>query len=155
MSIFQNQSLVKLNGDALDPSLTNSSVVLIVNVASRCGFTKQYEEMVRLQSDFKDHDFLVLGVPCNQFGKQEPGTPEEIQEFCATTYGVNFPLLQKQDVNGSERSPLYDSLIGTGPDIVWNFEKFLVDRNGQVIKRFGPRISPTDSQIVTEINQAL
>lgn len=155
MSIFQNKSLLKLNGDVLDPSRINSTVVLIVNVASRCGFTRQYEDMVRLQSDYADKDFLILGVPCNQFGKQEPGNAEEIQSFCSSTYGVNFPLLQKQDVNGAERSTLYGSLVGSGPDITWNFEKFLVGRNGQVIKRFGPSVSPTDVQIVSEIDLAL
>ena len=131
---------------------------LIVNVASRCGLTPQYEGLVELQRRYADHGFSVVGVPCNQFAGQEPGTAEEIQTFCATTYGVDFPLTQKVDVNGDGRHPLYQALTPTADaaghhgDIRWNFEKFLVDADGRVAARFGPRVEPLDDAVVSAID---
>jgi glutathione peroxidase len=133
---------------------------LIVNVASKCGNTPQYAGLERLQERYADRGFTVLGVPCNQFGGQEPGTAEEIAEFCSTTYGVTFPLTEKVEVNGDHRHPLYDQLVdvadadGYTGDVRWNFEKFLVGPDGAVV-RFGPRTDPEDPSVVTAIEAAL
>ncbi len=112
-------------------------------MASKCGLTPQYTGLVRLQESFADRGFTVVGVPCNQFMGQEPGTAEEIQEFCSVTYGVDFPLLDKVDVNGDDRHPLYRALVGDGEDIKWNFEKFAINADGEVTARFAPRSSPS------------
>lgn len=136
-------------------------VGLIVNVASRCGLTPQYEGLVELQARYADRGFTVVGVPCNQFNGQEPGTAEEIKEFCATTYGVDFPLTEKVDVNGETRHPLYQALAATpdaeghSGDIRWNFEKFLISPDGEVIGRFGPKVQPLDDAVTTAIEAAL
>ncbi|MFD1934118.1 glutathione peroxidase [Nonomuraea mangrovi] len=141
--------------------LTGDRALLIVNVASRCGLTPQYTGLVKLQQEYGPRGFSVVGVPCNQFMGQEPGSAEEIQEFCATTYGVDFPLLEKTDVNGEARHPLYDQLTGTpdadgaAGDIQWNFEKFLVDREGTVVARFRPGVEPSDPAVVTAIEKLL
>ena len=135
--------------------------VLLVNVASRCGLTPQYEGLERLHERYADRGFTVLGVPCNQFGGQEPGTSEEIQEFCSATYGVTFPLTEKIEVNGDERHPLYTELTKTADaagedgDIQWNFEKFLIGSDGSVLKRFRPRTEPESSEVVEAIEAAL
>jgi glutathione peroxidase len=132
--------------------------VLIVNVASRCGLTPQYEQLERLHERYADQGFSVLGFPCNQFAGQEPGTAEEIAEFCSTTYGVTFPMFAKIEVNGPARHPLYAELVGTADDeghsgdVRWNFEKFLVDRAGAV-QRFAPQTAPLD--LVPQIETAL
>jgi glutathione peroxidase len=133
--------------------------VLIVNVASRCGLTPQYEQLEQLQEKYADQGFSVLGFPCNQFAGQEPGTAEEIQQFCSTTYGVTFPMFAKIDVNGPERHPLCAELVqtpdaGTGEagDIRWNFEKFLVRADGSV-QRFSPKTQPLD--LIPEIERQL
>lgn len=148
-----------LDGEPLEPETYEGKVVLFVNVASRCGLTTQYETLVELRQRFQDRGFEILGAPCNQFMGQEPGSAEEIQQFCSATYGVDFPLLEKQDVNGSERSPLYQFLIesepGGGEDISWNFEKFIVDRQGQVRHRFAPSVKPDDPQLVQAIEELL
>jgi glutathione peroxidase len=133
---------------------------LVVNVASKCGLTPQYNGLERLQERYADRGFTVLGVPCNQFGGQEPGTIEEITEFCSATYGVTFPLTEKTEVNGAHRHPLYAQLTevpdaeGYTGDIRWNFEKFLVAPDGTVV-RFGPRTDPEDQSVVTAIEAAL
>jgi glutathione peroxidase len=140
------------DAEGKDVSLSSfkGKVCLIVNVASKCGFTKQYEELQKLFSKFADKDFVVLGFPCNQFGGQEPGSDAEIQEFCKLNYGVAFPVFAKIEVNGKNTDPLYKYLKTTNPgllgteDIKWNFTKFLVDRNGTPVKRFAPQTSPTD-----------
>lgn len=125
-------------------------VLLIVNVASQCGFTPQYEGLEKLQKKLGHRGFEVLGFPCNQFGKQEPGNAEEIKNFCKLNYDVSFPLFKKIDVNGSNAHPLYDYLKGEKPGflgtkaIKWNFTKFLVDKNGQVVERFAPTDKPED-----------
>lgn len=151
-------SLRRLDGTPMPISELEGKVVLFVNVASRCGLTPQYEQLVALFERYKDRGFLVVGAPCNQFLGQEPGSASDIATFCSTTYGVDFPLLEKQDVNGTNRSPLYRWLIasqaGGGSDISWNFEKFLVNRNGDVIKRFSPRVKPDAPEVIEAIEAA-
>ncbi|GAA3575961.1 glutathione peroxidase [Amycolatopsis ultiminotia] len=135
--------------------------LLVVNVASKCGLTPQYSGLERLQERYGDKGFSVVGFPCNQFAGQEPGTAEEIQTFCSTTYGVSFPLFEKIDVNGEGRHPLYAALTetpdaeGTAGDVQWNFEKFLVSPSGEVIGRFRPRTDPEDETVVKAIEATL
>ncbi|MEU6710463.1 glutathione peroxidase [Nonomuraea purpurea] len=134
---------------------------LIVNVASRCGLTPQYTALVELQRQYGSRGFTVVGMPCNQFGGQEPGSAEEIQQFCSATYGVDFPLLEKADVNGPGRHPLYTELTqtadadGEAGDVQWNFEKFLVDGEGAVVARFRPRTTPDDPTVTSAIEKLL
>jgi glutathione peroxidase len=141
--------------------LVGDKAVLIVNVASKCGLTPQYTGLVELQRQYGERGFSVIGMPCNQFMGQEPGSAEEIQEFCATTYGVDFPLLEKAEVNGPGRHPLYEQLVetpdaeGAGGDIQWNFEKFLVDRDGAVVARFRPRTTPDDPAVIAAIEKVV
>ncbi|MGP3708814.1 glutathione peroxidase [Gordonia paraffinivorans] len=138
-----------------------SGPLLVVNVASKCGLTPQYEGLEQLAKIYGEKGLTVVGVPCNQFMGQEPGTPEEIATFCSTTYGVTFPLLEKTDVNGDARHPLYAELTqhpdadGEAGDIQWNFEKFLVDADGRVVNRFRPRTEPTDPAVVSAIESLL
>jgi glutathione peroxidase len=135
--------------------------VLIVNVASKCGLTPQYEGLENLQKQYASRGFTVLGVPCNQFGGQEPGTAEEIETFCSTTYGVTFPMLAKLDVNGENRHPLYAELTaaadaeGETGDIQWNFEKFLITREGTIAARFRPGTVPESAEVVAAIESQL
>lgn len=146
--------LTALDGEALPD--TDGKTVLVVNVASKCGLTPQYEGLERLQNRFGGDSFTVLGVPCNQFMGQEPGTPAEIAEFCSSTYGVSFPLTEKIDVNGDDRHRLYSELTavadaaGDAGDVQWNFEKFLVGADGSVT-RFRPTVDPEADEIVTAI----
>ena len=124
-------------------------VVLVVNTASKCGFTPQYEGLEKLYKEYKDQGLVILGIPCNQFASQEPGSSEEISKFCTLTYGVDFPMFSKIEVNGDQADPLYkylkDALPGTaGSDIKWNFSKFLIDRHGTPIKRYEPATKPED-----------
>ncbi len=139
----------------------SGNAVLVVNVASKCGLTPQYAGLERLQSKYGERGFSVLGVPCNQFMGQEPGTSDEIAEFCSATYGVTFPMTEKVDVNGDDRHPLYDALTpvaddeGHTGDIRWNFEKFLVGADGEVIARFGPKTEPEDASVIAAIEAAL
>jgi glutathione peroxidase len=134
-------------------------VLLIVNVASKCGYTPQYTGLEALQQKFKDKGFTVLGFPCNQFGAQEPGTAEEIKQFCSSKYQVTFPLFEKIEVNGPGRHPLYLMLAGkespVAGDIKWNFTKFLIGRDGKVLKRFEPGVKPDSAQMVQAIEGAL
>jgi glutathione peroxidase len=135
--------------------------VLVVNVASKCGLTPQYAGLEKLAVDYRDRGLTVVGVPCNQFMGQEPGTAEEIETFCSTTYGVTFPLLEKTDVNGDDRHPLYAELTqaedaeGSAGDIQWNFEKFLLDADGAVVGRFRPRTEPDSDEVVGAIEKVL
>jgi glutathione peroxidase len=146
--------LTALDGAGLPD--TDGKTVLVVNVASKCGLTPQYEGLERLQKRFGGDSFTVLGVPCNQFMGQEPGTPEEIAEFCSATYGVSFPLTEKIDVNGDDRHRLYSELTavadaaGDAGDVQWNFEKFLVGADGSVT-RFRPTVDPEAAEIVSAI----
>ncbi|RBQ19539.1 glutathione peroxidase [Spongiactinospora rosea] len=141
--------------------LAGDKAVLVVNVASKCGLTPQYSGLVELQQRYGERGFTVVGVPCNQFMGQEPGSAEEIQEFCSATYGVDFPLLAKSEVNGDGRHPLYTELTavpdaeGQAGDIQWNFEKFLLDREGNVVGRFRPRTEPADPAITEAIEKAV
>ncbi|KAA5969430.1 MULTISPECIES: glutathione peroxidase [Pantoea] len=179
MNIYDTE-LVTLDGEKTTLSAWQGKVLLVVNVASKCGLTPQYEELENLQKAWQDHGFSVLGFPCNQFLEQEPGSSEEIKTFCSTTYGVTFPMFAKTDVNGEGRHPLYAQLIaacpdavrpegsgfyerqvskGRGPkapgDILWNFEKFVIGRDGRVVQRFAPDMTPEDPIILETIKQAL
>ncbi len=158
-SIFNG--IAALDDSALDTAQLEDNVVLVVNVASRCGLTGQYEGLERLQKRFADRGFTVLGVPCNQFAGQEPGSAEEIQEFCSATYGTTFPLTEKLEVNGTDRHPLFASLTATpdadgeAGDIQWNFEKFLVAPSGEVRARFRPTVTPESDEVVGAIEALL
>ncbi|MBM7858701.1 glutathione peroxidase [Lentzea nigeriaca] len=150
-----------LAGEPGDLGALRGKVLLVVNVASRCGLTPQYAGLERLQEKYGEDGFSVIGFPCNQFAGQEPGTSEEIATFCSTTYGVSFPLYEKVEVNGSGRHAVYEELVkqpdadGVAGDVQWNFEKFLVSRDGQVLHRFRPRTEPEDSAITDAIEAAL
>ncbi|CAM4492175.1 glutathione peroxidase [Nocardia ninae] len=154
--------LQTLSGESTTLSeLVGDKVVLLVNVASKCGLTPQYSGLVELQKSYGPRGFSVVGVPCNQFMGQEPGSAEEIQQFCSTTYGVDFPLLDKADVNGENQHPLYRTLVetpdadGAAGDVQWNFEKFLIDRDGKVAGRFRPTVGPDASALVASIESLL
>ena len=150
-----------LQGDPSDLGSYEGKVLLIVNVASKCGLTPQYEGLQRVHERYADRGFAVLGVPCNQFGAQEPGSPDEIETFCSTTYGVTFPMTEKVEVNGPGRHPLYQELTkaaddeGNAGDIQWNFEKFLVGPNGKVVRRFRPLTDPEAPDLTDAIGAAL
>ncbi|MCW2942924.1 MAG: Peroxiredoxin [Actinomycetia bacterium] len=159
MSVYDVE-ISGLQGGSADLAQYRGKAVLVVNVASKCGLTPQYTGLEGLQRRFAGRGFSVLGVPCNQFGGQEPGTTEEIAEFCSATYGVSFPLTEKVEVNGEGRHPLYAELVDTPDesghtgDIRWNFEKFLVGSDG-AITRFSPQTEPDTDEIVTAIEKAL
>jgi glutathione peroxidase len=159
MSLYDHP-INTLDGSPLELQDLADKTVLIVNVASRCGLTPQYEGLEHLQERYADKGFTVLGVPCNQFGEQEPGSPEEIKTFCSTTYGVTFPMTEKIEVNGEGRHPLYEDLTsvadaeGAAGDIQWNFEKFLVTPGGEV-KRFRPMTEPESDELTGAIEAAL
>lgn len=144
-----DQNVNRLNGDSSDLSEYKGQVLLIVNTASECGFTPQYEGLESLYQQYKDKGFSVLGFPCNQFGKQEPGSNDEIANFCSTRFSVSFPLFEKVDVNGDNAHPLFQHLKKQAPGILgsqsikWNFTKFLVDSSGNAVKRFAPKDKPT------------
>ncbi|MFB8245425.1 glutathione peroxidase [Streptomyces sp. NPDC001046] len=150
-----------LQGGSADLSQYAGRAVLVVNVASKCGLTPQYAGLERLQEQYAGRGFTVLGVPCNQFLGQEPGSSEEIAEFCSATYGVTFPMTEKVDVNGEGRHPLYERLTGFADaeghsgDIRWNFEKFLVGRDGQIVARFSPQTEPESPEVVAAIEAQL
>lgn len=148
-------SLTTLDGTPLAPEVIADKVVLFVNVASKCGLTPQYSGLVALDRAYGEKGLVIIGVPCNQFGAQEPGSPEEIKDFTKTKYDVDFTLLEKQDVNGPNRSPLYQFLVGDGEDISWNFGKFLIGRDGQVVARFDPQTKPDDTNLKAAIEKAL
>jgi glutathione peroxidase len=139
----------------------SGKALLVVNVASKCGLTPQYTGLERLQEKYADKGFSVVGFPCNQFGGQEPGTAEEIQTFCSTTYGVSFPLFEKLEVNGEGRHPLYAELTrtadadGAAGDVQWNFEKFLISPEGEILGRFRPATEPESEAVVKAIEAAL
>lgn len=153
--------LPRLNGRLESLSKYSGKVVLAVNVASRCGFTPQYAGLQALDDTYADRGFVVLGFPCNQFFHQEPGTAEQIQEFCSVNYGVTFPLFAKLDVKGESRHPLYAILSESADDsgragnVSWNFEKFLIGRDGRVVRRFRSKVVPEDPRIVDAIESLL
>ena len=148
MTTIADFTVTTNRGESLDMSTKQGKVLLVVNTASKCGFTPQYDGLEELFKQFKDQDFEVLGFPCNQFGAQEPGNSDEIAEFCKVNFGVTFPLMKKVDVNGPDASPLYDwmksekkGLMGS-TSVKWNFTKFLINREGKVVKRYGPQDAP-------------
>ncbi|ANN15766.1 glutathione peroxidase [Amycolatopsis orientalis] len=153
--------LKTLAGEDTTLGALEGKALLVVNVASKCGLTPQYTGLEKLQERYADKGFSVVGFPCNQFAGQEPGTAEEIQTFCSTTYGVSFPLFEKLDVNGEGRHPLYAELTkaadaeGAAGDVQWNFEKFLVAPSGEVVGRFRPRTEPEDAEITKAIDAVL
>lgn len=141
-------NVTTIDGGTIELSAYRNKVILIVNVASKCGFTDQYDGLEKLYQEYSDQGFIVLGFPCNQFGSQEPGTEEEIKSFCRLNYGVTFPMFAKIEVNGAKTHPLYaylkkerSGVLGSG-SIKWNFTKFLVDRDGHVVERFAPSTEP-------------
>lgn len=137
----------------------NGKVLLIVNVASKCGYTKQYKDLQEIYEKYNEQGFEILAFPCNQFGGQEPGTNEEIAEFCSANYGVTFKLFNKIDVNGENRSPLYERLttntVTEAGDVKWNFEKFLIDKKGNIVKRFLTKIKPASNEVIAAIETEL
>lgn len=151
--------LVDIDGEATSLAEYKGKVLLIVNVASKCGYTRQYAGLESLYQKYKDKGLVVLGFPCNQFGQQEPGAEADIKEFCSLTYGVQFPMFEKLDVNGPERHPLYRTLAGeTSPfpgDIGWNFTKFLVGEDGQILHRYESKVEPESPELVADVEAAL
>ena len=154
-------SLPLLNGQPASLSAYAGKVVLAVNVASRCGMTPQYEGLQALHDKYSPVGFTVLGFPCNQFFGQEPGSAEQIQEFCSVNYGVTFPLFAKLDVKGARQHPLYAILsdvpddAGKAGNVSWNFEKFLVDKEGRAVRRFRPKVVPEDPAVIKAIESLL
>jgi len=151
----------RLDGTPSSLADFQGQAVLAVNVASKCGLTPQYEQLEQLQKDYGDKGFSVVGFPSNQFLGQEPGTAEEIQEFCSTTYGVSFPLMEKIEVNGENRHPIYEELTavadtdGETGDVQWNFEKFLISPAGEVVGRFRPTVLPDAPEVIEAIEANL
>jgi len=159
MTTISDFTVTTNRGEELDLSSKQGKVLLVVNTASKCGFTPQYDGLEELYRKYKDQGFEVLGFPCNQFGAQEPGNADEIQEFCKVNFGVTFPLMEKVDVNGPDASPLFDWMKGEAKGIMgttaikWNFTKFLIDREGNVVKRYGSTDKP--SSIAKDIEKLL
>jgi glutathione peroxidase len=152
-------SLKDIDGQSTSLKPYKGKVLLIVNVASKCGYTPQYTGLEALQEKYKDKGLVVLGFPCNQFGGQEPGTNEEIKQFCSSKYQVTFPLFDKIEVNGPNRHPLYTQLAGEGSpypgDIKWNFNKFLIGRDGKILKRFDSKVKPESPELTEAVESAL
>ncbi|OZA93763.1 MAG: glutathione peroxidase [Erythrobacter sp. 34-65-8] len=148
MTTIADFTVITNRGEPLDLSEKLGKVLLVVNTASKCGFTPQYDGLEKLFEGYKDRGFEVLGFPCNQFGGQEPGDADEIAEFCKLNFGVTFPLMAKVDVNGANASPLFDWMKAEAPGLMgskgikWNFTKFLIDRQGNVVKRYAPQDTP-------------
>jgi glutathione peroxidase len=179
MTDIQQIPLTTITGDETSLADLDGTVLLVVNVASKCGLTPQYEQLEKLHEDRRDDGFAVLGFPANNFAGQEPGTNEEIAEFCQTTYGVQFPIFAKISVKGDDQHPLYNQLTSTipraegdpdvfrerlrghgiepseDPDVLWNFEKFLIARDGTVVRRFAPAMTPDDPVIIAAIDEEL
>lgn len=158
-----NPSFYDLKGETLEGKSFSFSeykgkAVLVVNTASKCGFTPQYTQLQGLHDQYASQGLVVLGMPCNQFGAQEPGSSSEIQEFCQMRYGVQFPLLKKGDVFGVNQSPLYSFLLSQAQDrtqVAWNFEKFLVNRDGKVVARFKSNVEPKSPELISEVERVL
>ena len=160
MSVYE-VPLSTIDGEAGVLAGQQGKVTLLVNVASFCGLTPQYEGLEELYEKYGAQGFSVIGIPCNQFGAQEPGTSDEIKTFCSTTYNVQFPLTEKIEVNGDGRHALYDQLTATADgeghtgDIRWNFEKFLIGRDGEIIARYSPLTEPGNDELVSAIEKAI
>ena len=159
MTTIADFTVTTNRGEELDLADKKGKVLLVVNTASKCGFTPQYDGLEKLYQQYKDKGFEVLGFPCNQFGAQEPGNADEIAEFCKINFGVTFPLMQKIDVNGPDASPLYDWMKGEAKGLMgstsikWNFTKFLIDREGNVVRRYAPTDKP--ERIAKDIEKLL
>lgn len=157
-SVYEHK-VVDLNGQETSLQEHKGKAILIVNVASRCGFTKQYKGLEEMYLKYKNQGLVVCGFPCNQFGKQEPGSDKEIKEFCTTNFGVTFPMYSKIEVNGAGRHSLYETLVGkdspTKGNVKWNFTKILVGRDGKPIDRFGSLTSPSSTKLRKAIEKAL
>ncbi len=155
----KNLTLKSISGETLPAKMFDQKISLFVNVASRCGYTDQYKGLQALHDKYAERGLSIIGVPCNQFGGQEPGSPEEIESFCKKNYGVEFFILEKQDVNGNNRSDLYKSLVesqaGANKDIRWNFEKFIVDENGVVVAKYPSSVDPLDPKLILELENLL
>jgi glutathione peroxidase len=158
---FYEQQINTLEGAPAELSQYAGKTTLVVNVASKCGLTPQYEALEQLYEDYRDRGLVVIGFPCNQFMGQEPGTAEEIREFCDTSYNVTFPITEKIDVNGAQQHPVYAELTqaadadGEAGDVKWNFEKFLVGPDGTVAARFRPQVTPDDPTVISAIEANL
>jgi glutathione peroxidase len=148
-------TLNSIDGTPTPLSQYKGKVMLLVNVASKCGYTPQYTGLESLYKKYKDRGFVVVGVPANNFGGQEPGTNEEIKTFCTRNYNVTFPMMSKVSVKGEDTTPLYQFLTKTGGEVKWNFTKFLVGKNGEVISRFESKVTPEAPELTTAIEQAL
>jgi len=148
-----------IDGKSVKLSYYKGKVLLIVNVASYCGFTKQYAGLEQIYKQYKDKGFEILAFPCNQFGEQEPGTNEEIKNFCSSKFDVSFKLFDKIDVNGNNKSPLYsiltDNEVTGKADIKWNFEKFLIDKDGNIVARYASKVEPTSKELISAIEEEL
>ena len=161
MASIYDYKMKAIDGNEKSLGDFRDKVLLVVNVASKCGLTPQYEGLEKLQKSYEGRGFTVVGFPCNQFAGQEPGTDAQVQEFCSLNYGVTFPLFSKIEVNGAGRAPLYKWLTETDTkpdgsgDIKWNFAKFLIDRKGQVAARFSPTVTPEDPELTKAIEQQL
>lgn len=159
MSSVYDFSVTDIDGGEMPLAMFEGKVLLVVNVASKCGMTPQYAGLEKLHEQYGDRGFSVIGVPCNQFADQEPGSEQEIKAFCSSQYGVTFPMASKLDVNGVARHPLYRFLAGEEAafpgDITWNFEKFLITRNGEVARRFSPKVVPEDEELKGAIESLL
>jgi glutathione peroxidase len=156
---LQDIPVKDIDGKSTSLKAYQGKVLLIVNVASKCGYTPQYKALEAVYEKYKEKGLVILGFPCNQFGKQEPGTDDQIKQFCSDTYGVTFPLFDKIEVNGPHRHPLYVALAGPESpfpgDIKWNFNKFLIGRDGKILKRYESKTVPDDPQVVNAIESAL
>jgi glutathione peroxidase len=156
-----NFTLKSIDGQSVSLSTYHGKVLMLVNVASKCGFTPQYTALESLYEKYKDKGLVIVGIPANNFGGQEPGTNEEIKKFCSTKYNVSFPMMAKVSVKGDDKTPLYTFLTdkGTDPkfagDIQWNFTKFLFDRNGNPVARFEPKVTPDSPEVIAAIESAL
>ncbi|MFF5079442.1 glutathione peroxidase [Actinoplanes sp. NPDC000266] len=161
MTAVQDIPLRTIDGETTSLAAYDGQVLLVVNVASKCGLTPQYDGLEKLHERFRDSGFSVLGFPANDFMGQEPGTDEEIAEFCRSTFDVQFPMFSKISVKGEEQHPLYAALTAArqhedgSADVQWNFEKFLISRTGEVVGRFSPRVTPDDETLVEAIKQQL
>jgi glutathione peroxidase len=159
---LHDQKIARLDGASSTlGEITGGNPALVVNVASKCGLTPQYAALERLHEQYASRGFTVVGVPCNQFGGQEPGSSEEIAEFCSATYGVTFPMTEKVDVNGGQRHPIFAALTELpregqdATDVSWNFEKFLLDADGRPVARFAPQTQPDDPRVLQAIEALL
>ncbi|WP_428268555.1 glutathione peroxidase [Haliangium sp.] len=161
MDVVFDTPVNTLTGEPSSLGAHRGKALLVVNVASKCGLTPQYADLEKLHEEYAARGFSVVGFPCNQFGGQEPGTAEEIKEFCSLTYGVTFPMYEKIEVNGGDRHPVYQELTkvadaeGVDGDIRWNFEKFVISADGHTVKRFAPQTEPYDPAIIAAIEAAL